>query len=532
MEIPQYHIHDFVLRRDTVAGNPLSENPFWVPISASFEHESGEILDEVPGFYTGHDTWTVRFSPTRPGRWVGRTSSAIPTLSDITLGPITCVPQEEETHHGVLGIDPSHPQRFAWSDGTSHVTLGFECDWLFAYHQTDPDRCMRHLNLIADRGFNTIVTNVYAHTGFSTPEARGDADLPPDESVYGPPQQYVFGGSNEAPDHDSLNLAFFEEFDRLMHAMHVRGLVVHLMIQVQNKHVCWPDRLSAADNAYWRYVIARYQAFGNVIWDVGKESYNLLRETGSHEYTLSRIALIRHNDAYDHLVTAHDPEGRSLGTYSVVDEACNFVSDQVHTGCGDRYNREATRKQQMLPKPYVNIEYGYEEGIEALKTYRSRTTAPWQYVLRWTYALLVAGAYPGYYYSNTAWDLIRFEPEPPGWIRYRYLRDLIETLPFNQMAGMNVLVDRGYCLADPGRAYLIYLPEGGDALVDLTDLPSEQGPRGEWRPADIEVQGTWMNVYSGETHTVPVEPTGWLTEILNPLEDAEQPCVLAITLKE
>jgi hypothetical protein len=530
MRIPQYHIQDFEIRRDAVPGNPLPDNPTWIPVSASFEHESSEMIEDIPGFYTGNDTWTVRFSPTRPGRWVGRTTSAEPSLSDVSLGPVTCIPQEDNVQHGVLGIDPDHPQRFAWSDGTPHVTLAFECDWLFAYHQSDPDRAIRHLDLIADRGFNTIVTNVYAHTGFSTPEARSEGELPPAESVYGPPPMYVFGGSNEAPDHDTLNLAFFEAFDELMHAMHARGLVVHLMIQVQNKHVRWPDRLSAADNAYWRYVVARYQAFGNVIWDVGKESYNLLRETGSHDYTLNRIALIRHNDAYDHMVTVHDPEGASQGRYSKVDEACDFVSHQVHTGRVDRYNREATRMRQLLSKPYVNIEYGYEEGADALKTYRSRTTAPWQDVLQWTYALLVAGAYPGYYYSNTAWDLIQFEPEPPGWIRYRYLRDLIKMLPFNEMTGMNVLVDRGYCLADPGRAYLIYLPEGGKAVVDLTDLASSRGPRGDWRPADVDVEGVWMAIESGEKHSVSVEPTGWLTEIPNPLADNE-PCVLAITLK-
>jgi hypothetical protein len=304
------------------------------------------------------------------------------------------------------------------------------------------------------------------------------------------------------------------------------------MIQVQNKHVNWPHRLTAADNAYWRYVVARYQAFGNIIWDVGKESYNLLRETGSHDYTLSRIALIRNNDAYDHLVTVHDPEGSSHSRYSEVDEACDFVSDQIHTGCVSRYNREATRMRQILPKPYVNIEYGYEEGAEPLKTYHSRTTASWQDVLKWTYALLAAGAYPGYYYSNVAWDLIRFEPEPAGWIRYEYLMNFMKDLPFNRMTGMNVLVDRGYCLAEPGRAYLVYLPEGGDAVIDLTDLPSTRGPRGEWQPGNIDVKGTWMAIYTGERKTVSIEPIGWLTEIPNPIEDVNQPCVLAITLDE
>jgi hypothetical protein len=41
-----------------------------------------------------------------------------------------------------------------------------------------------------------------------------------------------------------------------------------------------------------------------------------------------------------------------------------------------------------------------------------------------------------------------------------------------------------------------------------------------------------MNIYSGQEQTVTIEPTGWLTEIPNPLEDPDQPCVLAITYEE
>ena len=48
---------------------------------------------------------------------------------------------------------------------------------------------------------------------------------------------------------------------------------------------------------FWRYVVARYQAYGNVVWDIGKESCNLLKETGSHEYTVDRIRYIRAADS-------------------------------------------------------------------------------------------------------------------------------------------------------------------------------------------------------------------------------------------
>ncbi len=521
-EVQKYAIYDFILHSPTP-----HENPFRVNLTATLEHESGSKVERLPGFYNGNGDYIIRFSPTLEGQWFGHTASADELLSNVTLGPITCTPADSPTAHGIVTIDPNHPHRFAWQDGTPFVYLGFECDWLFAYHQSDASRCRDHVQLLADRGFNALVMNIYAHTGFSTPEAKFPGDLPTD-SIFGPPTMYAFGGSNDAPDHAHLNVDFFKDYDQLMRLLKKHGIVAHLMLQVQNKHVNWPERRSPEDETYWRYVVARYQAFSNVIWDVGKESYNLLAETGSHDYTLSRIALIKQTDQYDHLVTVHDPEAASAGRVSEADRACDFVSDQIHLADVDRYSREALRKQQLSGKPYLNIEYGYELGVEPLKTYKSRTTASWQDVLKWTYALYTAGAYACYYYSNTSWDLIRFEPEPPGWQRYSILKGLLDDLPVNDMIPYNDLVDRGTCLADPGRAYLVYLQDGGDAVIDLTAIPCPRGPRGQLLATEESVTVRWTAIYTGEERDVEIDKWGWLTTIENPFEANDQPVVVTI----
>ncbi|NIM52234.1 MAG: DUF4038 domain-containing protein, partial [Gemmatimonadales bacterium] len=322
-----------------------------------------------------------------------------------------------------------------------------------------PEAFRNLIDLLVDRGFNYIVTNLYAHLGFS------EVGHP---SVFGPPKHYVFGGTNEQPDHSRLNLEFFRGFDSVMDHLHAKGVVVHLMLSVQNKHVNWPEPQSVEDDLYWRYAVSRYQAYPNLVWDVGKESYYLLRRFGSHEYTLDRIRLIREADAYRHLVTVHDSDEGAKAEESAADAACDFVSDQVHLGDPAAYVREAARRFAAASKPYMNIEYGYEEGVEAIKTYTSDTTSSWQDVLLWTYAVYFGGGYPCYYYSNAAWDLIKFEPEPPGWPRYRYLRDLLRSTDFNALAPRSELVSRGFCLAEPGRQYLIFLPEGGGTEIDLT----------------------------------------------------------------
>lgn len=515
LTVPQYQPQDFSLTSDTPHGNP-----FMVAVEATFTHESGMTVENLPGFHAGGNRWVVRFSPTLPGTWSGRTRSDDPSLNDVPLEDVACVENENARVHGLLGIDEARPRKLAWSDGSPFVLLGFECDWLFEYYRRDPWRARAHIDLVAERGFNYIVTNVYAHTGFSTPDPSGKdtREIKP-EYIYGPPGEYVFGGTNDQPDHSRLNTVFFENFDALMHLLHERGIVAHLMIQVQNKSVKWPSRRSPEDDLFWRYVVARYQAFGNVVWDLSKESYNLVKETGGFDYLLDRIELIRRGDAYGHLVTSHDVLQHSMVRDTVVDDACDIVSDQIHLGDCRRYNREAARRLQKREKPYLNIEYGYEMGVEDLKTYAGGTTAEWQPVLLWTWALYAAGAYPCYYYNNTSWDLISFEPEPPGWKRYEYLHAFLSDTPFNDMESANDLVQRGLCTADVGKAYLVLLPEGGGTELDLSDVPDKTGMHCEW-----------MAVYSGERRTVDAEANGFATRLENPFEAADEPCVVRVLI--
>lgn len=517
LEVQQYEVQDFELK-----GNAGDKNPFEVEVTATFTYELGEAVENLPGFFDG-DKWVVRFSPTLEGTWTGRSQSDHSDL-DGAEWTVQCVANENAEMHGLLGVDPDAPQRFVWSDGTPFLYLAFECDWLFSYHQANAERCYRHVDLVAERGFNCFVTNLYAHRGFATRD-NDDERLQLPEYIFGPSKVYLFEGDNDAPNHERMNVDFYHDFDMLMHYLHQKGIAVHLMLQVQNKQVNWPERRSDADDRFWRYVVARYQAFGNVIWDVGKESKNLKRETGGHEYVLERMAMIRKADAYGHLLTVHDVEIRNAGTLSEPDRQGDFVTDQVHMFDSGRYNREAIRRMRNAGTPYVNVEYGYELAEEQLKTYRGRTTAPWDDILKWTWAIFTAGAYPCYYYDNTSWDLIKFEPEPKSWVRYRELRNCLEGLPFNQMAADNEYVERGFCLALPGEAYLVYLPEGGNTSIDLSDV-------NDGSLLSVE----WMAILTGEGKSEQIEKpgvwSGFNTDLTNPFDNANQPCAIRILVEE
>ncbi len=518
-----YHVHDFELTSGTA-----HENPFRVNLSATFTHESGMQIAGLPGFYDGGKTWKIRFSPTALGCWKGVTVSDDPLLNGIKLPAFQCVLNTNHAVHGGIRVDSRYKHRFIWSDGTAFVPLGFELDWLAAFHQRlgqpkgkpvdrKDNRFSPAMDLLVERGFNYLVSNLYAYRNFSDPV---------EPYALTPPDMYCFGGTNEKPDFAVLNVDFFKDFDGAIAALHERGIAVDLMIQVQNKGVRWPEHNSWQDDDFWRYVVARYQAYGNIVWDVSKETFRLLKGDPNHTYALGRIDLIRKNDAYKHLVIAHDPGGQ----VNPVDAVCDYVSDQRHLS-GEyehqaviesalKYNRDTIRRLGALDKPYVNVEFGYERGVEPIRTIDNGHVRPWQDMLIWTYAIYAGGGHANYYYNNTSWNLVKFSPEPESWRRYRYLRDLLNMMDLGPMAPNNGLVERGMCLAEPGRQYFIFLPEGGGESVDLSTVPQK-----------AQVRCAWTDIFTGKTVQVSIQDCKAKTALTNPLPDKTQPCAVYIKVE-
>src|SRR3984893_15719882 len=210
-----------------------------------------------------------------------------------------CGTNQHAEVHGGLRVDPAHPYHFIYEDGTRYFLLGYEADWLWGADMEDPERrLMRHLiDQMASHGFNHVMVNLYAHDTTWSPERKHEWD-------WDPAPVFPWEGTNEKPDHARLNPKFFQIYDGMMSALRDRGIVAHIMIKVYNKKVNWPPKYSKDEERYFRYVVARYQAYPNVIWDFSKEAHNekdsLLQQR--------LIGLVHSSDAYRRLVTAHDDE--------------------------------------------------------------------------------------------------------------------------------------------------------------------------------------------------------------------------------
>jgi len=454
--VPRWQPQDFAFD-----SSGTYENPFQVPFSARVTGPDDRSCT-VPGFYVGDGVWKVRVCPEVEGEWTLVTESTEAELNGRTTR-FSCMPNENPNVHGGLRVDSKHPHHFVYEDGTRYFLLGYECDWLWALDLTEPDlpRTGPFLDKLAQHGFNHILLNAYAHDAPWQAGQTGDDD-------FGPPALYAWEGSNERPDHTRFNLPFWQHYDRVMEALLDRGIVAHIMIRVYNKMVRWPANRSAEDDLCFRWLIARYAAFPNLVWDFSKEAFY----EKDVEYKLDRFSLLRDEDPYGHLITSHDDESYGRPGY---DEHLDFRSDQQHSEWHDIVLRQKAQRNW----PIVNVEFGYEHGPKgaADKTFAG-VSSP-EEICRRAWQICMAGGYPAYYYTYTAWDVIRPEDTPAGYAYMRNLREFFESTRYWLMEPAGQLVSVGYCLANPDSGeYVVFLEKAEPFEFTLDKCPA--GMQAQW----------------------------------------------------
>jgi hypothetical protein len=343
-----------------------------------------------------------------------------------------------------LLVDPFHPYHFVYEDGARPFVLGYEANWLWAlgFLPDGEAQLGRFCERIASYGYNHVFVNAYAHDTRWAPGKSHPED-------YGPPPAYAWEGTNEAPDHLRLNVAYWRTFDVMADALFRCGLTLHLYLKVYNKLVNWPARRSLADDLFFKYVVARYQGYSNVVWDFSKESYNEREKA----YVANRLSLIKAYDGYGRLVTAHDDwaleyDPRTAGL-------TDFVTDQKHDNLASR----VVDLRRARACPVINEEFAYEcgpGGVEDLSYHPRARHTPEEHVLR-SWEVVAGGGYPGYYYLYTAWDVVRPDDLPPGYALHRRLVDFMRETDWWALEPQPEIVERSSarCLAAPGREYLI-----------------------------------------------------------------------------
>ncbi len=432
----------------------IGENPFATQFNVTLTSPSGaEQL--IHGFYNGDKEWVLRFSSSEAGVWSYTTQSDNKSLNN-KKGKITINNNTYQDRKGAIIANENDPQHLYWEDGSPYFMLGFECDFLFAldYHNGETTPMLdKFADGIAENGFNHVVMNVYANdvvwgkdkklANFPEYEFGGDETI------------FPFLGSNSKPDFSSLNVDFFKHLDRTMESLNERDIISHLMIYVWNKNVRWPEMYSEADNLYFDYVVKRYQAFTNLVWDISKEA--LYYGRADDEYILERIDRLRKMDSFERLVTVHD--------YGF----CNRHSDQLDIISRQDwklniYGEMLKSSQLIKDKPIYNIEHGGYEESDFFVFCGNYINA--EECLRRNYECLFGGSYTTYYWQGCSWNVIVYDWEDGSNVEYRpkmryfkYMNDFFHKYPYSDFRPEPNYNNSGFTMVNKkGDTFLIYRP--------------------------------------------------------------------------
>ncbi|QDU91022.1 hypothetical protein Pla175_44390 [Pirellulimonas nuda] len=241
---------------------------------------------------------------------------------------------------------------------------------------------------------------------------------------------------------------------------------------------------------YLRELIARYAQLLALNWNLGEEN------TQSVQQQRDMAAYIAQTDPYHHLIVTHTTGawpghlrtyGGLIGSQSELTGASIQTRDLMDT---HRFVLHWVKQSEQAGKPWVvaNDEQdlgsfgtppdpgygGYEQSqgpsIDDLRKY-----ALWG-------TLMAGGAGVEYYfgYVHPQNDIVceDWRSREKTWGYARAAHDFFsdQHIPFWEMHNANALVgnpedqNTRYCLAKPDQLYLVYLPDGGSADLDLTGV--------------------------------------------------------------
>ena len=462
----------------------LPEQPIDVELYATFKDSTDKVVT-VPGFYDGQNEYVVLFTPPSPGTWTFVTESTLTALNGRS-GKLSVTPAGEGRKGGVI-LDPKNRRNFTYENGEAYYPIAFESDWLFALdveNAADIPVTRKFVDKLAASGFNQVVLNVFAYDVNWKKDQRLDAAF-----EYGSPDVFPFGGNNVQPDHSTLNIEYFQRLDRVIDYLDKKGIAAHLMIYVWNKRVNWPDADSEADNRYFDYVVSRYQAYPNLIWDISKEALGYGHNDVN--YITGRIDRLRKLDAHKRLVTVHD-----YGYCKRFSEKVDFISVQIWAS--ELYSVMRKIYVDLPNKPILNIEHGgYERGPYVVFT--GSYTSP-EVCLERAYQCVFAGTYPTHYWQGAAWNVIvpdidSLPPKDrPRLHYYKHMNTLVQSLDFVNLVAGDKKSSSGFCLHNEKDLFVYYVPK--ENINIGVRVPKEYRGR--------EMTGTWFDPLAG-TFSTPVK---------------------------
>jgi hypothetical protein len=479
-KVHQWDVYSVTFNSAEIRSNPYNEISPSAGVGfllVNFQGTSGEALNKsfkITGFWNGGSEWRVNFAPPFTGNW--KYSSASPDKGlNGRKGTFEVIPWTEDeknanpVRRGFVRVRKSGETAghyFEYSDGKPFLWIG-DTWWNWTNRKIKPETFRELVDNRAEKGFNV---------------------------------GQIFVGANGWGRESSL----LDETFTILDSEHMKR--VEEMIKYANSkgitvwiHGWWSrENLNTTAGAekikrYWRYLVHRFAAY-NVIWVVAGE-YNMYNYGGfSLDFWKELGGLIKAEDPYERIVSLHNTPpfwdgGAAAPQWSTGSVLHNepwldynqsqvghgkFANEMIPYIINEEYNRKPS-------KPIVITEPWYE-FIEGNPTGMDIRFGAWSAIL--------SGAAGHTYGGGHVW--LASVPEAPGgggsWpyekgferttydyegaVSMKYLASFFKNIKWWEMTPHPELIleyPQPFCLAKPGREYVIYLRYAGTVKVKMDE---------------------------------------------------------------
>ncbi len=290
--LPRYHVLELTLTADA----DLS-NPFQRPFTAVFTAPDGNAR-QVGGFYDGGRRWKMRFMPNQVGTW--RLEWAFEGSHG--QASFSCTAQTHPKIHGHFYVDPLHPRKLRYEDGTPLFWHGGKYLCIMRPFGTAdlqelsyPERliteayidyCRSYFKKISDFGLNGAVFKAQVLPLKYNLKEMNLAFLKAMDTIV---SEAMWNGIN-------LQITLFDPWgkrkDNVDWSAQTPASADWLLLEPWNENT-----YVAETRFYLEYMVNRYAAFPNVMWELWNEAEKLKVSAKSASKVYRSI--IRAADPYD-----------------------------------------------------------------------------------------------------------------------------------------------------------------------------------------------------------------------------------------
>ena len=489
---------------------PNAQNPFTdVFVDASFSLSKSENVSDVAvhGFCDSVDgsVFRVRFMAMEAGEYRYSVTYWQNNFQQIHSGRFKAVDVKQR---GLVLVDPKYPWHFLWKGTGEHYYLNGTTAFLLMgwdnekiiresldrFHSLDINRIRVLLDGRTDHFWTEpIKPGGGFHAHLNPWVAKRPDDI-----------------ANPEFDYSRFDVDYWRKFERMLKYARERDIIISVIFGWDDTRV-HPEAASADERRYIRYAVARLGSYSNITWDLGDDLDSFRSDAWTHETGTFLYEL----DPYHHLATSHPVKNhhQDMGSPWFGMTSFQMWERPTHAWMLEQRKQQA-RAGRIIPQ--VNEEYGYEDHYPEWAPYKAPAASA-DAMRRVAWEIAMAGGYQTT--GETAKRGTGMGPDTGGGFvngrgddtmtmlkGYAHMVHFFSSFQWWKINPHDELVNNGsFCLADPGRLYVIYLPHGGSVAAKL-------------EPGRYEM--TWFNPRSGEySMTGIAQGSNWTSSIAPDGED-------------